>query len=106
VISALNRDHILADAEFGQLALGLDLGLAEIAAVGLVHIVGAARTGAELERDIAVLVLGAMGHDLALHKLQHRHRHMLTGIGEHPGHSDLLRNYSGTHRFPHLGLTA
>ena len=93
-----DRDQrVFGDAEFGELALGLDIGLAEIAAVGLAHIVGAARARAELQRDIAVLVLGAMGDHLALRKAQHRHRHVLTGFGEHPGHSDLLRDHSRTH---------
>src|SRR5688572_12527533 len=38
-----------------------------------------------------------MRDHLALRQLQHRDRHVLTGIGEHPGHSELLCDHSGTH---------
>ena len=93
-----NRNHrILGHAEFCKLALGLNLLLAEIAAVGLAHIVRAARTRSELQRDIAVLVLGAVSDHLALREAQHRHWHMLTSIGEHPGHSKLLCDDTRTH---------
>src|SRR5664279_1044736 len=62
-----DRDQrILGDTEFRQLAARLDIGLAEIAAIGLVHVIRAARAGAQLQRDIAVLVLGAMSDNLAL----------------------------------------
>src|SRR5258708_1493169 len=88
---------ILGHAEFGEFALGLDLLFAEIPAVGLDHIVGTARARAKLERDIAILVFGAVGDHLALRKAQHRYRHVFTGLGEHPGHSDLLCDYTRTH---------
>ena len=62
-----HRDQrVFGHAELRKLAARLDIGFAEIAAVGLVHVVGAARARAKLERDIAILVLGAMGNDLAL----------------------------------------
>jgi hypothetical protein len=48
----------------------------------------------ELQGDVAILVLGAVSDDLALRKAQHRHRHVLAGIGENPGHSDLLCNHA------------
>ena len=88
---------VFGHAEFGELALGLDLLLAEIAAVGLAHVVRAARARAELQRHITILVLGAMGNHLTLREAQHRDRHVLAGFGEHPGHSDLLSNYTRTH---------
>ena len=95
-----DRDHgVVADAELRELALRLDLGLGEMAALGLAHVAGAARAGAELQRHIAVLVLGAVADDLALRQAQHRDRHMLTGLGEDPGHADLLCDHSGAHRF-------
>ena len=88
---------VLGHAEFGELALRLDLLLAEIAAVGLAHVVRAARARTELQRHIAILVLGPMGNHLTLREAQHRDRHVLAGLGEHPGHSDLLSNYTRTH---------
>src|SRR6185312_12674080 len=66
-----DRDHrIVSHAEFRKLALGLDVRLAEITAIGLAHIVGTALAGTQLQRDVAVLVLGAMGDHLALRKTQ------------------------------------
>src|SRR6516165_2524693 len=88
---------LLADAELGKLALGLDLGGGEMAPLGLADIVGLAGPGAELERDVTVLVLGAVSNDLAIGEPQHRRRHMLARIGEDPHHSDFLRNHPGTH---------
>src|SRR6476646_4253051 len=70
------NDRVLSHAELGELALWLDLLLAEISAVGLAHVIRAARARTEL---------------------QHRDRHVLAGFGEHPGHSDLLSNYTRTH---------
>ena len=93
-----NRDQrVFSHAEFREFALGLDLLFTEIAAVGLDHIVRTARARTELQRHVTVLVLRAMGNDLALQQLQHRHRHMFTGFGEHPGHSDLLCDDTRTH---------
>ena len=61
-----DRDQrVIADAEFHDLALRLDLGDGEIAALGLADILDLAGAGAELQRDIAVLVLGAVTDDLA-----------------------------------------
>src|ERR1019366_9348933 len=103
-LGAERYQRVLGHPELGQLALGLDLGLGEIAAVGLDHVVGAALARAKLERDIAVLVLGPVCDHLALRQAQHRDRHVLTGIGEQPGHSDFLRNHSGTHLNSSPGL--
>ncbi len=48
--------------------------------------------GAELQRGIAVLLRGAVADHLTMVELQHRHRDVLPGIGEDPGHADLLRD--------------
>ncbi len=88
---------VSVDAEFGELALGLDLGDGEMAAVGLGRALNLARAGAELERDVAVLLLGAMSDDLAIGQPQHRHRHVFAALGEEPRHPDLLRDHPGTH---------
>ena len=42
--------------------------------------------GAQLERDVAILILRAVANYLAARKAQHGHRHVLTTIGEHAGH--------------------
>src|SRR3954469_16650198 len=59
-LSADRNELVLLHAELGELALGLDLGRSEIAAVGFVHVVDLAHAGPELNSHIAVLVLGAM----------------------------------------------
>ena len=98
-----HRDHrVFGDAEFSELAAWLDIGLGEVTTVGLAHIVGTAHARSELKRDVTVLVLGAVGNDLALLKLQHRDRHVFSGLGEHPGHSDLFCDDTRTHFFQSL----
>ena len=93
-----DRDEaVVVDPELGKLALGLDLGDREMAALGLGHVLRLAGAGAELQRAVAVLVLGAVGDDLAIGKPQHRHRHMLAAVREHAGHPDLLCDHTGTH---------
>src|SRR6266542_1418366 len=94
-----DRDQaLLADAEFGELALGLDLGDREMPALGLAHVLDLAAAGSELERDVSALLLGTVRDDLAVRKPEHRDRDVLAGLGEHPGHSHLLCDHSGTHR--------
>src|SRR3569623_3019539 len=93
-----DRDQrIVADAEFRELALRLDLRLGEVAAIGLAHVAGATRARTELQRDVTVVVLGAMSHDLALRQAQHRHRNMFTTVGVQPGHSHLLCDDTRAH---------
>src|SRR5580700_6018513 len=95
-----DRDQaVIVDAELGEFSLGLDLGDREVAAVGLGGALHLALAGAELQRDIAVLVLGAVGDDLAIAEAEHRHRHMLACLGEEARHPDLLCEHSGTHVF-------
>src|SRR5215211_3784439 len=93
-----DRNHrVLADAELSDLALGLDFGDGEMAAFGLGHVLDLAAAGAELQRDVTVLVLGAMSDDLALAQSQHRDRHVLAGVSEDPRHPQLLCDHPGTH---------
>src|SRR5579862_4564195 len=96
-LGADRNQPVVIDAELGELALGLDLGDGEMAAVGAVGALHLAQAGAELERDVAVLVLGAVTDNLAIAETQHRDRHVLAGLGEETRHSDLLRQHSGTH---------
>ena len=59
------------------------LALWYLAAVGM---------NADLQRDVAVLLGGAVCDHLALIDLQHGDRHVLAGLREDPGHADLLCN--------------
>src|SRR5215203_3123591 len=91
------NDAVIADAEFRNFRFRFDLGRREASALGAAHVLHLSATGAELQRHIAVLVLRAMGHDLAVIQTQDGNRYMLTAVGEHPGHSHLLRDHTGTH---------
>ncbi len=93
-----NRDQcVCRHAEFRELALRLDLGDGKMAAHRLRDARGAARTNAELERDIAVLFHRAMADDLAVFEFQHGYGDMLAGVGEDAGHSQFLCDYAGAH---------
>src|SRR5499426_1535337 len=93
-----DRDQrIVADAELGDLALGLHLGHGKVPALRLRDVLDLARAGAELQRDVAVLVLGAMRDHLALGQPENRDRHVFAGVGEQAGHPHLLCNHPGTH---------
>src|SRR6185437_6113110 len=92
------NQRVLGDAEFRDLALRLDLGDGELASLGLRHVDRLAASRAELQRDIAVLVLGAVAQHLAVAQLQHGHGDMFAGLREDPRHPDLLCDHSGAHR--------
>src|SRR5215472_3366393 len=94
------------DPEFGKLALRLDFGDREMAAVGFGRALHLAWARTKLQRNVAVLFLGAMSDDLAMGKAQNRHRHMFTGLSEQPHHSDFLCEHSGTHCSFSEALTA
>src|SRR6516162_3051793 len=102
-----DRDEIaLLHPELGELALGLDLGDGEMAAVRLGQVLRPARAGAELQRHVAVLVLGAVGDDLAIGEAQHCDRHVLAAVRKDARHSDLLCDHPGTHVWCPVSLTA
>src|SRR6185312_8997074 len=93
-----DRDQrILAHAKFGKLALRLDLGERELAALGLRHVDGLAGARAELQRDVSVVLGRAMAQHLTIAQLQHGHGDMLAGLGKDPRHPDLLCDHSGAH---------
>src|SRR5499427_4917672 len=93
-----DRDQrVLVHPEFGQLAFGHDLGNRKMTAISPCRALHLAQAGAELERDVAVFLFGAMPDDLAIGKPQHRDRHMFAGFGEQPRHSNFLCEHSGTH---------
>src|SRR4029079_2395260 len=59
-------DHILrAHAELGELALGLDIGHGEMAARGTAEPRHLGRSGAKLQRSVAVLLRRPVADDLA-----------------------------------------
>src|SRR6478672_8842449 len=94
-----DRDQrVLRHAEFRDLALGLDLGGGELAALGLRHVNGLARARAELQRHITVLLGRAVAQHLAVAQLQHGHRDVFAGLRKDPRHPDLLCDHSGAHR--------
>src|SRR6201996_4801269 len=94
-----DRDQrVFRHAELGDLALGLDLGDCELAALRLRQIDGLARARTELQRDITVLLGRAVTQHLAIAQLQHGHRDMFAGLRKDPRHPDLLCDHSGAHR--------
>src|SRR5215471_1513224 len=97
-LSADRDQAFLRDAEFRDLALRLDLGRGELAALGLRHVDGLAGAGAELQRNVTVLLGRAVAQHLAVTQLQHGHRDVLAGIRKDPRHPDLLCDHSGAHR--------
>src|SRR3954470_19232799 len=94
-----HRDQrVFRDAEFGDLALRLDLGNGKLAALGLGQIDGLARARTQLQRDVTVLLAGAVTQHLAVAQLQHGHGDMFAGLRKDPRHPDLLCDHSGAHR--------
>src|SRR6202048_918032 len=94
-----DRDQrVFRDAELGDLALGLDLGDRELAALRPRQIDGLARARTELQRDITVLLGRAVTQHLAIAQLQRAHGDMFAGLRKDPRHPDLLCDHSGAHR--------
>src|SRR5262249_15491653 len=79
--------------ELGEFAFRLNLCNGEIAARGLCQALRFAGARAELQRDIAVFVLGTVGDNLAVGEAEHRDWHMLASVGKDAGHPDLLCDY-------------
>ncbi len=78
--------------------LGLDLGGGVVAAHWLCHVFDLGGANAELQRDIAIALLGTVGDDLAIVDAQHCHRHVIAVVGKDAAHAELLRDEAGTHR--------
>jgi hypothetical protein len=101
VISADMRPNIeqciFGHAEFDDLRLRLDFGLAESHALRLGNILGLRLASAKLDGAIAVTVLLAAADDLYIVQLQDGDRHVPTVRLEQAGHSDLLRDHAGAH---------
>ena len=83
------------DAELGQLQLRLDHGaLAKWPRSALEVFLTFGAADAELQGDIAVLVLGALGDDLAAVERQDGHRHVVAGFVEEAGHAQLFGDHA------------
>src|ERR1700761_4520551 len=97
-LGAHRDQRVFRHAEFGDLALRLDLRHRELAAFRLRQIHGLAGARAELQRDITVFLGRAVTQHLAIVQLQHGHGDMFAGLRKDPRHPDLLCDHSGTHR--------
>ena len=86
------------DTKLSYLTLGLDLGDGELAALRLGDILRLDSAGAELEGGIAVLLLRALAHDLAVLEIEHGHGDVCAIIQEQAGHAQLLCDQTRTHR--------
>jgi len=91
------EQRALVDAEFGNLALGLNVGNGEMTTLGLGNVLDLGQAQTELDSDVAVLVLGPLGNNLATVHLQNGHRHALTRCRIDTGHADLLCNNTRPH---------
>ena len=91
------EERIRGDAEFGDLGLGLDFRLGEMAALGLGGVLGLLDAGTELDGDIAIDFVGADADDLAAFERHNRHGDVLTVAQKEPGHSHFLRDHATAH---------
>src|SRR5687767_6411640 len=89
---------VLGHPELDQLVLRLDFTLGEVAAHGLGGVLRLLGARAQLEGDVAVLVLGALGDDLAAFEAEYGHRYVDAGFVEEAGHTEFLGDYAGSHR--------
>jgi hypothetical protein len=58
---------------------------------------GLGRAGAKLDGGVAILVGGALRHDLQVVELQDGHRNLLAVLQEQPGHAQLLCDNARAH---------
>jgi hypothetical protein len=90
-------EAIRGHAELSDLALGLDMSLGKMAAHGSGGPLGLGRAGTELNGGVAVLVGGALRHDLQIVELQDCHRNLGSVFQKQPGHAQLLCDYARAH---------
>ena len=91
-LRAHRNERVGRDTKLRDLALRLDLGDGEMAALGARDILHFRLADAELDGGIAILLDGAVRDDLAMVDLEHGHRDVLARVGEDAGHADLLRD--------------
>ena len=88
-------DHVVGgDAELGELRLRLDRGGSEMAAHRLRRVLHLGKANAELDGGVAVLLLRALRHDLAVLHLENGDGNVFPGIVVDAGHSHLLCNHT------------
>ena len=91
------QHRVLGDAELDELLLRLDLGLGEVTAHRLGHVLHLGLAVAELHRGVLVLLFRADGDNLQLIHLQNGDGHVLSRVVEDAGHADLLGDETATH---------
>jgi len=91
------QESVFGDAEFDDLRLGLDFGLAEGDALRLGDILRLRSACSKLDGGIAVPVHFAAADDLNLVQLENGNRHVPTVRLEKARHSDLLRDHASAH---------
>jgi len=84
-------------AEFRDLALGRHIRLGEVAALRGSGPLGLGIARAQLDGGIAILLGGALCHDLQVVKLEHGHRNLRAVFQEQPGHAQLLCDNARAH---------
>ena len=87
----------IVDAELGDLGLQRHLGLGEMLALRLGNVLLLCLAGAELDRDIAVGLIGAVRHDLAIFQRQHGHGNVTAVFLEQAGHAHFPGDHAGSH---------
>ena len=88
---------VFVHAELDDLRLRLHLGLAEMAALRLVEVLGLGRARAELDGGIAVTLLLAAGDNLQIFERQNGDGHVAAVVLEQAGHPHFLRDHAGAH---------
>src|SRR5690606_35704565 len=82
-------DLVVGHAQFPQATTGLDLGLGQVAGLGLVDQRGALDAGGDLHGAVAVGLGGLHLGDAVGRGLDQRHRHGLAVLGEDAAHAGL-----------------
>ena len=96
-LSADVERRVVGDAEFDELRLGLNLGLAIGTTLRLGDILRLRRAGTQLDGHIAVAFLIAHGDDLTAFEAQDGDGHVAAIILKQAGHPHFLRDHASPH---------
>ncbi|MNC86551.1 hypothetical protein D3C83_22230 [compost metagenome] len=88
---------LAVDAEFSDLLLERHLRLGEVLALRFGDVLLLGLAAADLERDVAVAIGGAVRDHLAIFQRQDGDRHVAAVLLEQAGHPDFLRDHAGAH---------
>ena len=95
VISAPTSSRLSADTRnSATFAFGSTVAIGEMAAQRLRRVLHLGQAGAELNGGVAVLLLRALRHDLAVLHAENGHRDMLAGVVVDAGHAHLLCDHT------------